>query len=167
MIFGKYPKVENKNLFLIYVKIRFKERGAAPHSTHNKLKINFAGTGRVCALPQTPPPPGLRPWTPKRVPLTPPTTRLSAQTVGGGSGRTAEPVEEDEDSTVLPATAREYSTKPQSVGLGPGDSLAVIPAKGCQPTPESILGPKGMDPGAGLQPFPEPRAKSLKKQRGR
>ena len=23
----------------------------------------------------------------------------------------------------------------------------VIPAKGCQPAPESILGPKGMDPG--------------------
>jgi len=65
-----------KNLFWF---IRLKDTldwGSAPDP---------AGGGLSRALPQTPPAPGLSPWTPKKVPVTPPTTRLSAQTVGGGS----------------------------------------------------------------------------------
>jgi len=46
--------------------------------------------------------------------ITPPTTRLSAQTVGGGPGLAVNPGEEDADSAVLPATATEYSPKAQS-----------------------------------------------------
>jgi len=75
-------------------------------------KFNFQSG----APPQTPPAPGLRPWTPKRVLLTPPTTRLSAQTVGGGSGRAA--------------------------NAKGSFAYSVIPAKGCQPTPEAILSRK-------------------------
>jgi len=41
------------------------------------------GKSSTRALPRTPPAPGLRPWTPKKVPSPPPRTRLSAQTLGG------------------------------------------------------------------------------------
>ena len=50
-----------------------------------------------------------------------------------------------------------YHRPPPTCQAHPGPVLLgeapVIPAKGLQPTPEFILGAKGMDSGAGLQPF--------------
>ena len=122
---AQYPHAYKLKSFLIFEKFISLWRGAAPHP---------AGGGLSRALPQTPPAPGLRPWTPKKVPVTPPTTRLSAQTVGGGSGPVAA-----SNATSLPVAARKVGEGASTADIGPGDSLAVIPAKGFKPAPESIF----------------------------